>query len=287
MGRRGVSPGSRGGFGRGGTRARISRSVVVACPSPISSPSLLCADAAVSLLDTLHAEVAEAVRWYWATRSGQRAKQQASAHSTRGRRADVLGGKHLDGFAVLVEDLLVEQGVPPDSVLHDYAATLPGYYRCTKRWDVAVVHEGQLLAAVEFKAIASSFGNNLNNRSEEAIGSSTDLFDAYEEGVFAPSPAPWVGYVLLMADTPKSTGAPVNVHEPRFPVEDAFREATYARRGELLCLRMARKRVVTAAAFLLSAPDAGLDGGYTEPNPELTFARFARSLVAHVTGHLG
>lgn len=231
-------------------------------------------------------ELSEAVKWYWATRLGQREKQQESKNTARGRRADVLGGKQLDGFAGLVEDLLVEGGVPRGSVVHDHAATLPGYYRASKGWDIAVVHKGQLLAAVEFKSIASSFGNNLNNRSEEALGSSIDLLKAYEEGVFEPSPAPWVGYFLLMADIEGSTDYPVQITSPSFPAEDAFKDASYAKRGELLCLRMVRKRVVNGATFLLSDPEAGLDGGYTQPNEELSFHRFARSLTAHAASYI-
>lgn len=239
-----------------------------------------------STFNRLPSELSKAVTYYWAERLNQREKQRESENSTRGRRADVLGGKHLDGFAGLIEDLLVEAGVPRESVLHDRAATLSGYYRASKTWDTAVVHNGELLAAIEYKAIASSFGNNLNNRSEEAIGSSVDLNDAYEEGVFEPSPAPWIGYSLLMADTPRSVGRPVRVLEPSFDVEEEFQQATYARRGELLCLRMARKRIVSGAAFLLSGPEEGLEGDYAEPNAELTFERFCRSLIGHVTAHL-
>lgn len=66
------------------------------------------------------------------------------------------------------------------------------------------MHNGELLAVVEYKSQASSFSNNLNNRAEEAIGNNTDLLQAYEDGVFEPSPAPWIGYLMLMADNEKS-----------------------------------------------------------------------------------
>ena len=38
----------------------------------------------------------------------------------------------MDGFAGLVEDLLVAEGVPRESVKHDYHATLPGFFRHEK-----------------------------------------------------------------------------------------------------------------------------------------------------------
>ena len=108
-----------------------------------------------SVFGNLAAEVSDAVRWYWETRSGQGKSQRASESKTRGRRAEVLGGKQMDGFAGLVEDLLVEFGVPRASVVHDYHATLLGYYRHEKEWDTAVVHEGELLAVLEFKSQAT------------------------------------------------------------------------------------------------------------------------------------
>ncbi|WP_217992516.1 PaeR7I family type II restriction endonuclease [Longimonas halophila] len=127
------------------------------------------------------------------------------------------------------------------------------------------MHEGSLLAAIEFKSIASSFGNNLNNRTEEALGSNTDLRQAYEQGVFAPS------------------ARPVRVREPNFDVDPVFDGASYARRGEILCLRMVRQQLVDGAIFMLSDPE-GPEGHFIEPNEELWFERFARRLTYHVLG---
>jgi len=236
-------------------------------------------------LDNLEPEIASAVQFYWETRSGQAEDQRASENTARGRRAEVLGGGQMDGFAGLVEDLLVAEGIPRGSVVHDYQATLPGFFRHEKEWDTAVVHNGELLAAVEFKSQASSFGNNLNNRAEEAIGSNTDLLEAYEEGVFSPSPQPFLGYLMLMADNEESRRS-VGLREPNFEADEEFQDASYARRAELLCLRMVRKRLVNGAAFLMSGQEEGLDGHYSEPNEELQFERFARALTSHVTGHM-
>lgn len=237
------------------------------------------------MIDNLDSEVEAAVQWYWETRSDQREDQRESENSTRGRRAEVLGGNQMDGFASLVEDILVNAGIPREAVKHDYHATLPGFYRHEKEWDTAVVYDDELLAVVEYKSQASSFGNNLNNRAEEAVGSFTDLVEAYEDGVFAPSPQPFIGYLMLMADNEESRNTP-QVREVNFEVDEAFRDATYVDRMEQLCLRMVRRRVVDEAAFLLSDEDDGEDGGYWEPNEELRFRRFVHSLVAHVQGHV-
>lgn len=237
------------------------------------------------MIDDLEPEVRDAVQWYWETRSEQAEAQRESEDTARGHRAEVLGAGQMDGFAGLIEDLLVEAGVPRDSVKHDYHATLPGFYRPEKEWDTAVVHEGELLAVIEYKSQASSFGNNLNNRIEEAVGSFTGLLEAYEDGMFEPSPAPWIGYLFLMADNDRSQNVP-RLREPNFAVDDEFRDATYLDRIEVLCLRLVRQRLVNEGAFVLSDEENGLEGEFWEPNEELRFTRFARSLTSHVRGHI-
>jgi hypothetical protein len=230
-------------------------------------------------------EVQNATRYYWATLSDQEEAQLESEKTAGGRRSQVVGGSQMDGFAELIESTLVDEGIPRKAILHDHDATLPGYYRATKRWDLAVVLDGELLAVMELKSIASSFGNNLNNRIEEAVGNNTDLYEAYENGLFEPSPTPWVGYMILMADNEKSRGS-VRIREPNFEVDEAFKQASYIDRAELLCLRMVRQRLVDAAAFLTSNKETGLDGEYDEPNDELTFRRYLSSLVAHIKSHV-
>lgn len=237
------------------------------------------------MIEDLDSELADAVQYYWETRSGQGKEHRESEDLTRGKRAEVLGGTQMDSFAGLIEDILVDTGVPRASVKHDYYATLPGYFRHEKEWDTAVVHDGELLAVVEYKSQASSFGNNLNNRAEEAVGSSTDILQAYEEGVFAPSPQPWIGYLMLMADNEESRNVP-QLREVNFDVDDAFRDATYVERMELLCLRMVRQRLVNESAFLLSNEERGMDGEFWEPHEELQFSRFARSIASYVKGHI-
>ncbi len=92
-----------------------------------------------------------------------------------------------------------------------------------------VVVEDLLLASIEFKAqVGPSFGNNFNNRVEEAIGNSIDLLTAFREGKFKPSQRPWLGWLMLLEDAPKST-SPVRVGEPHFKVFSEFEKTSYAR----------------------------------------------------------
>jgi hypothetical protein len=197
----------------------------------------------------------------------------------------VTGGAQLDGFAELIRKLLVNAGISETAVHRRKRLELPGYYRAEKKWDLVVVVDGRLFATVEFKAqVGPSFGNNYNNRTEEALGNATDFWAAYREGAFRGSPRPWLGYLMLLEDATGST-RPVAVAEPHFAVFEEFRGASYAKRYEILLTKMVRERLYDAAALLLSPRVAGRRGEFSEPCAELTFASFAESLVARAIAY--
>lgn len=113
--------------------------------------------------------------------------------------------------------------------------TLPGYFRPTKLWDLLVIHQGELIAAIELKSqVGPSFGNNFNNRTEEAIGTAHDFWTAYREGAFGKQPRPFAGWLMLVEDAPQSR-SPVRDSSPHFPVFEEFKGASYLKRYELLC----------------------------------------------------
>ena len=68
-----------------------------------------------------------------------------------------------------VRDVLCESGLPKAHVYCEKYVELPGWYRPEKKWDLLIVSDGQLLAGIEFKSQVGSFGNNYNNRTEEAM----------------------------------------------------------------------------------------------------------------------
>jgi hypothetical protein len=142
-----------------------------------------------------------------------------------------------------------------------------------------IVSDGQLLAAIEFKSQVGSFGNNYNNRTEEAIGSAEDVWAAYREGAFKPSARPWLGYLMLLEEAPGSM-TPIRATEPHFKVFPEFREASYAKRYEILLTKLVRERLYDAACFLMSSARGGARGSYREPVPELNFSKFVASLLA-------
>jgi hypothetical protein len=192
----------------------------------------------------------------------------------------------MDGFVGLVSDLLIEAGTPREAISFGKKLELPGWFRAEKQWDLVVVHSGRFLAAVEFKSqIGPSFGTNFNNRTEEALGSATDLWAAYREGAFKPSSRPWVGYLMLLEDCDKSR-TPIRVEQPHFQVFPEFAQASYRRRYEVLVEKLLRDRLYDGACFLLSDAASATRGGFQQPHQELTFDRMVRPLIAHVTASL-
>ncbi len=191
----------------------------------------------------------------------------------------------MDGFINKIIELMIHVGVKREYIFTSKGQLhLPGFYRPTKQWDLLVVADGHLLAAIELKSQVGSFGNNFNNRTEEAMGSAIDIWTAFREGAFGKQPAPWLGYLLLLEDCRESQ-SPVGVNEPHFRVFPEFLGASYARRYELFCRKLVRERQYDAACLLLTNRHrAALRDNYTEPAEDLSAPRFLSQLLRHVTG---
>jgi Restriction endonuclease XhoI len=230
----------------------------------------------------LEKKLRRAIKHFWTTRETQ-ARKQGSKTGARdaGARTAVTGGRQMDGFISLVRNYLSENDLPKVQVFCEKMVELPGWYRPEKKWDLLIVDHGQLSAAIEFKSQVGSFGNNYNNRTEEAIGSATDIWAAYREGAFKPSARPWLGYMMLLEDAPGST-RPVTAREPHFKVFPEFRSSSYAKRYVILLTKLVRERLYDSACFLLSDSKGGPQGNYREPSPELNFEKFMASLLARV-----
>lgn len=224
--------------------------------------------------------VAEAIQHFWKTRQRQ-SDQQGARSGTRdaGSRTAVTGGKQLDGFVELFRDFLEEAGLDRTCIYTSQKVELPGWYRAEKKWDLLIVRDGNLIAAMEFKSQVGSFGNNFNNRTEEALGNATDIWAAFREGAFAPSVRPWLGYVMVLEEA-KGSLSPVGVQEPHFKVFEDFRGASYAKRYEILLTKLVRERLYDSAALILTDKLTGRDGIYSEPSIELGIENLLVSLKA-------
>jgi hypothetical protein len=215
--------------------------------------------------------VAAAVDKFWRSRgSGVVAKSQG------GTRDAVVGGKNMDGFVSLVTMVAAHCELSENDVhVRKSRVALPGFFRATKNWDVLVIHERRLLAVFEFKSQVGSFGNNFNNRSEEVIGSAADLWVAHHHGAYGDGPRhsryrvaeespallnptlqadprpPFLGWLMLLEDCEASSRS-IRCDEPHYQVFDEFKNASYAKRYQILCERLVERQLYSAAALELT-----------------------------------
>jgi hypothetical protein len=217
----------------------------------------------------------------WKLRSKAEKKARIAGSTDLGLRAGVTSGRHLDPLTQLVRDIFIDAGMPPESV-HCGSRNLevPGFYRPQKRWDIVVVHEGVLVAAVEFKSILGSYGNNMNNRTEESLGNAVDLLEAAEQGLIGTRP-PWLGFVFFMQDDERSRKGGKNPKQPHFPLDEAFAGANYQQRASIWLRRLLMKRLYNAAWYALVDPKQGVNG-VLEPDPELSWAKFEAAIRGRV-----
>jgi type II restriction enzyme len=225
----------------------------------------------------------EAVKAFWGNRDAARQKQIESGKADQGERAGVTSGKNMDGFIALVLDLVGANGLAHAQIHQQRAVlTLPGYFRPTKLWDLLVIQKGELIAAVELKSqVGPSFGNNFNNRTEEAIGTAHDLWTAYREEAFGKQPRPFVGWLMLVEDAPKSN-TPIRDASPHFPVFEEFKGASYLQRYDLLCQKLVQEQLCTTAALLTSKRSAAATGKYAELSAMTGLKTFVTTLAGHI-----
>ena len=225
----------------------------------------------------------KAVKAFWRNREQARRKQIGAGKTDKGERAGVTAGKNMDGFIALAKDIVHANGLEQaDIYLERRVLTLPGYFRSTKLWDLIVINEGRLIAALEFKSqIGPSFGNNFNNRVEEAIGTAHDLWTGYREGAFGEQRRPFVGWLMLLQDALKSR-SPVKEKSPHFSIFKEFKGASYAERYNILCRKLMQEQLYTVASIITSPRDAIDTGAYEE----LLDMTGLRALVSELAGHI-
>lgn len=239
-------------------------------------------DMSIAMPD-LDVNICKAVRTFWSYREEARKKQQTSGKTDQGERASVTAGKNMDGFLDIVKQLVIANGLPDAQVrLSRKLLTLPGYFRPTKVWDVVVIHKGKLIAALEFKSqVGPSFGNNFNNRAEEAIGTAHDLWVAFREGAFGESPAPFVGWMIMLEDCAKSR-SPVKDSCQNFPLFPEFMAASYGERYNILCKKLMKEQLYSSASLLLSPRSAAATGEYSDLSEMTSVRAFFVSFSARV-----
>lgn len=223
-----------------------------------------------------------AVQQFWGNRDAALQKQQKTGTKDQGARGAVTAGKNMDGFADLLEDIVRANGLKDATIIKNgRLVTLPGFYRPTKMWDLLVIHKSELVAAVEFKSQVGSFGNNFNNRTEEAIGTAHDLAVAYREGAFGEQSQPFIGWFMLLEDADGSRSA-VGDSSPHFPIFPEFNQASYADRYDILCKKMVKEHLYTSACLMLSPKESVKTGKYTCLSELSSLETFVTEFAGHI-----
>lgn len=219
-----------------------------------------------------NALIKAAIKSFWETK-----QKQLTASGDSSNRGAVVGGKQLDAFAELLKRLAIEQGVP-EKCIYTSQAYLPGYFRSSKDWDFLIIAPNKkLIAAVELKSQIGSYGNNFNNRTEEAIGSAVDLWTAFRENQFPGQTAPWIGYLTVVGKDEGSTN-PVRNNESHYSVLPEFKSASYLDRYRVLCQTLILERHYSMAALVCtSGPDH-----YEYMSEDTSIERFILSFIGHL-----
>ncbi len=225
----------------------------------------------------------EAVKLFWGNRTAAAEKQKELGRADQGERAGVTSGKNMDGFLTLIQDVIRANGLTDaHMMIGRKLLTLPGFFRPTKLWDLLIINNKRLVAALELKSqVGPSFGNNFNNRTEEALGTATDLWTAYREGAFGEAPRPFVGWFMLVEDAPESRRV-VRDSSPHFDVMADFKNASYLERYNILCRKLTQERLYTTATIMASPRTASDSGEFKEFSDLTSLKTFITSFAGHI-----
>ena len=231
-------------------------------------------------------DVSRAITYFWGSRASQ---SDGIEHSQGGSGRDaVVGGQHLNAVRDLIVDELVRLGAPRTSVhTSGRSKNMPGYFRPTKNWDLAVTNvAGDVVALFELKSQVGSFGNNANNRAEESIGNPTDLMYAFEQGLIPIRP--WTAYIYLIQDVEQSTTRSPSRSSAAYPIDVAFSSASYVDRVALLAERLVSVGLYNAAWVVATAKPAstGESATWSSPNEKVAWEAFSTALREFVAQFL-
>lgn len=222
-----------------------------------------------------------AVQKFWETRDKQMLDQNGKEIQDAGNRSAVTGGKQLDGFLDLLYTVAIDAGIPGNCI-YLKGNNIPGFFRPTKDWDMLIISPTKkLIAVIELKSQVGSFGNNFNNRTEEALGSAVDLWTAFREKAFPNQSAPWLGYFMLVERCDKST-SPVKISEPHFKSFAEFQGASYLDRYKILCQKLMLERHYSQCGLIWSSKDCL----FGDVEPSISIDTFIRSLTGHLIGQM-
>ncbi len=92
---------------------------------------------------------------------------------------------------------------------------------------------------------------------------------------------PFVGWFMVVEEAQGST-SPVRDSSVHFSVDKVFQNASYLKRYDVLCQRLVKEKLYTAAS-VISTPRSAIDtGAYAELSALTGLSVFVRSLAMHI-----
>jgi hypothetical protein len=224
----------------------------------------------------------------------------------------------MTGHAVLVKDMLIERGVPPEDIAiqakgHGGTA-VPTWVGPSKEWDVVVYRnrdrehlDREIVALLEFKSQVGSIGNNQTNRLDEAVGCAANIRLHHRMGNLAPvDKRIWMGYCLLCCPGDDEIAPTTRLKQPIMPVDNVWlskasmdaseneRSARsiegldYLARYGVALSRLENNELYDKVGFMQTCSSTILGRSvYLQPFPELSVEKMVGSLVKHVTAEYG
>lgn len=144
-----------------------------------------------------------------------------------GRVSGTQAARHDKAFLGLVAQELVERGWDTHVARspNDPRAVIGGHFRPAKSWDVVCrADDGSPRILVEFKSQVDSYGNNENNRYEEALGSGLDARARFGNQLV-------LGFFLVLCEEPATTRPTRN---RATGLDPAFARTNHIQRREIL-----------------------------------------------------
>lgn len=212
--------------------------------------------------------ITAALRRWVTIRADQALASASGGRAQTGRRAAVTGGRHLEPLSELIAEQIEADGLRNLQLLRNREATLAGYYRASKSWDLLVLRNERPILAVEYKSMSGSEGKNLNNRADEVFGMAQDARAAEEHGLLPAGLRR--AYVFVMGANADSL-RPVGVANVVGTPDPVFQGASYMQRMAITCRRMRDDGLFDLAWAVAVREDPF---SWFEPDPDVGWDRF-------------
>ena len=215
------------------------------------------------------------------TKARSAVKQFWSTWKKSGTKKPMVGS--MEGFTDLITDIVYANGLTRANVLQQgRPVSLPGHFSPAQSWDLVVVNEGRLIAAMKLDSVPGELlANHVGMGRKEVLSMAMELRAACRGNIFRGTRQPFVGYLVLLEDA-LSFRCQVTDVSPYFPIFPEFRNTSYANRFNTLCVKLMREGLYTSAAVILSPRRASKSGEYFEMGEDTGLKSFVTTLAGHI-----